>query len=345
MADGIFSGTVNIPHVGKLPKAAVLAGVGVTIFLIIRHYQHGAPSTAAAAGAGAAAGDPYPSDGTYGNPDDPYSLDPTTGVTYGDEAAAGLGAGYGGYDVGLPGGGGGGGYGISAATDTYPWDGTYSNSSDPYSMNPATGQTYGNSGTVGTSPGVTTGAGGPPFSTNSQWSQYVLQYFTTSGFSDLPGLQSAIGAYLNGQSVTTLQQGYINEATAIAGTPPVTGPGGYPPSIRVTGSTSGGGSSSASTGSGSSSGAQVSTVSGGHIVPGTLLPTRATVAWDASGPATEWQVTITGPGPLNGRTNTVPVKEAVYSGLESGHNYEVRVQPILNGKPNGTAGTIDIKTP
>lgn len=60
-------------------------------------------STAAAAGAApSAAGtygtDPYPPDGSQGNPADPYSTDPATGMTYGDEQAYGTaGPGYAGY--------------------------------------------------------------------------------------------------------------------------------------------------------------------------------------------------------------------------------------------------------
>jgi hypothetical protein len=332
---GPLSGDITIPHVGKLPKIAVVGGVAGVIGLIIwqKHKASAAASTPAASSTGT--GDPYPSDGTTGNPDDPYSLDPTTGVTYGDEAASGIGTGYGGYDVGDTGAGGG--YGISAVTDAYPWDGTYSNSNDPYSMDPSTGQTYGNEGTTGTSAGVTTGTGGPPFTTNAQWSQYVLNYFTQESFSDLAGMQTAVGAYLAGQSVTALQQGYINDATAIAGSPPVAGPGNYPPSIKTTGSTA----SPTGPTSGTTTTSTTPVVSAGHVV--SVNNNDAVVAWSATG-ATSFSVKITGPGKINGFTNTVSVKQATYSGLEAGHTYTVTVQPLVNGKPAGKSGAITIKT-
>jgi hypothetical protein len=324
---GALSGDVDIPKVGKFPKIAIVVGVGGVVGLII--WQNHKNSTTAAVPGAATGADPYPSDGTTGNPDDPYSLDPATGVTYGDEAASGAGTGYGGYDIGL--GGTGGGYGISAVTDSYPWDGTYGNSSDPYSMDPSTGQTYGNEGATGTSAGITTGTAGPPFSTNAQWSQYVLTYF--AGNDNLPAITDAIGLYLAGQTVTAAQQGLINDATAIAGTPPVNGPNGYPPSIKTAGSTAGG--------TGPTGGAPVAVVSGGHDV--SVSNNDAVVAWNATG-ATQFAVTIHGPGPLNGRTNTVSVKQATYSGLEAGHTYTVTVQAIVNGKPSGKSGNIDVKT-
>jgi hypothetical protein len=339
----LLSGDVDIPHVGKLPKIAVVLGVGGVIGLIIwqKHEASAAAASAApAAAAGGVPGDPYPSDGTTGNPDDPYSLDPATGVTYGDEAAAGIGTGYGGYDVGDTGDGGG--YGISAVTDAYPWDGTYSNTSDPYSMDPATGQTYGNEGTTGTSAGVTTGTGGPPFTTNAQWSQYVIQYFTADNFSDLAGMTTAIGNYLAGQAVTSLQQGYINDATAIAGQPPVAGPGNYPPSIRTSGSTaSPTGPTSGAPATAAATAAAAPTVTQGKAIDVTTA--TAMVAWTGTG-ASQWQLTITGPGPINGKTSIVNVPAGTYGGLEANHNYEVSVQPLVNGKPAGKAGTITFKT-
>ncbi|HWG26102.1 hypothetical protein [Actinospica sp.] len=324
---GPLSGDVDIPKVGKFPKMAIVVGVGGVVGLII--LQNRKNSAAAAAPATAAGGDPYPSDGTTGNPNDPYSLDPTTGVTYGDEAASGAGTGYGGYDVGL--GGTGGGYGISAVTDSYPWDGTYGNSNDPYSMDSGTGQTYGNEGATGTSPGITSGTAGPPFSTNAQWSQYVLTYF--AGNDNLQALTDAIGLYLAGQTVTAAQQGLINDATAIGGPAPVSGPNGYPPSIKTAGSTSG-----VTTPTG---GSPVASVSGGHVI--SVNNNDAEVGWTAKG-ATQFKVTIHGPGKINGRTNTISGTTASYSGLEAGHTYDVSVQALVNGKASGKAGTITVKT-
>lgn len=83
-----------------------------------------ATPAAAAANSGYGAGyssDPYPPDGTQGNPSDPYSTDPSTGMTYGDEQASQYGSsgafgGYGGYGYG--GGGGGNTYGTGGQFTT-----------------------------------------------------------------------------------------------------------------------------------------------------------------------------------------------------------------------------------
>lgn len=293
-----LSGDVTVPHVGKFPKVALVVGVGGVVGLII--YQNHKSSAAAAAA-----------------PVDPNAIDPNTGLPYGD--ATGSYGGGGAYATGMQ---------TSAA---YPWDGTYNVTSDPYSMDSATGQTYGTEGYSGSVSAYSAGASGPPFSTNSQWSQYVLSYF--AGSDNLQALTDAIGLYLAGSTVTATQQGLINDATAIGGTPPVTGPNGYPPSIRTAGSTAGG--------TGVTGGAPVASVSGGHVI--SVNNNDAEVGWNATG-ATQFAVTIHGPGPLNGRTNTISGKTASYEGLEAGHTYTVSVQAIVNGKPSGKAGNIDIKT-
>lgn len=223
MAD-LLSGQVKTP-VGTFPKPAVVLGVGGVIGLIIweRHKQ----SKQAAASPAAAGTGQYPPDGTTGDPSDPYSTDPATGQTYGDEATAGGGGGT--LDSGL-----------QTAGDAYPWDGTYNNTSDPYSMDSSTGQTYGNEGFSGSvSSFGGNGQAGPPFSTNSQWSQYVLDYFSTNQYSDLAGRTDAIGLYINGRPVNQVQALYIQDAIAIGGSPPVAGAGNFPPSIRATGSQGG----------------------------------------------------------------------------------------------------------
>lgn len=221
---GPLSGDVDIPKVGKFPKIVVVLGVGGVLGLIVWERRK-ASAAASAPASGAAGSDPYPSDGTTGNPSDPNSIDPSSGITYGDEQA-----GYGGTAAY-----GGAGASLQSAGDAYPWDGTTGDSSDPYSLDPTTGQTYGNEGSTGTS-GST---GGPPFSSNAQWSQYVLNYFSTNGYGDIPGRTDAIGNYLTGAAVTQAQVQYIHDATAIAGQAPVAGASGYPPSIRTSGSQGG----------------------------------------------------------------------------------------------------------
>lgn len=194
-----FAGDVKLPVIGSVPKVAVVVGVGGVIVLIVIHNRQAKSSTAAAStGTPAPGGDPYPPDGTQGNPQDLYSTDPATGVTYGDELV-GYAPGFG-YGTGVP------------PTDT-----------------------------TGTGSGGTTGTGGPPFSSNDQWAQYAQSYLTGTVGLDPGTVSQALGLYITGQPVTAAQETVIQEALAFAGSPPVPGPNGMPPSINVTGNKTGGG--------------------------------------------------------------------------------------------------------
>lgn len=132
----------NLPVVGKVPKGWVIVvaagSVGAIGYVLWRRHQAGttaAAATTTAAPAGTA-GDPYPPDGSTGNPSDPNSTDPETGMTYGDEQL--YGGGYGGTGLGA--------FGFPGGTTT------------------------GGGTTGGPVPG-----GGPPFSNNSAWFSFVQQ--------------------------------------------------------------------------------------------------------------------------------------------------------------------------
>src|SRR5215469_14596200 len=100
--------TVKLPGIKQpLPKWGVWGGLGGVLVLIAIYWRNHRNTQAAAARAGAdttglasggllpgstaTPGDTFPWDGTYGNPSDPYSMDTSTGQTYGNES--GLGAG------------------------------------------------------------------------------------------------------------------------------------------------------------------------------------------------------------------------------------------------------------
>jgi hypothetical protein len=90
---------------------------------------------------------------------------------------------------------------------------------------------------------------------------------------------------------------------------------------------------------------QAPVLSNGHVVPGSLLPTRADVEWDSTVTPGTWKVTINGPG-FDNTSNTVPVEQADYTGLQSGHTYTVTVQQLdSSGNPWGNPGVIDLVTP
>lgn len=217
-----LEGEVKLPGGAKVSKKAAAGGLVVVVTLIGVYYWKKRSSASSAAAIGAAAAtttDQYPPDGTTGDPSDPYSTDPATGQTYGDEAAGTgtLGA-YGGLGA-----------------DLYPPDGTTGNPNDPYSIDPATGVTYGNEGGGGGG-GTGTGTGGPPFTSNSAWSNWVVQQDQTLNPDvNVGDLINALGLYLEGSPVTAAQKTLIFDAIAIGGDPPISGANGYPPKVRTQG--------------------------------------------------------------------------------------------------------------
>lgn len=80
-------------------------------------------------------------------------------------------------------------------------------------------------------------------------------------------------------------------------------------------------------------------LSNGHVV--SVNNNDAVVAWNSTVTPGSWQVTIVGPGGNNGRTGTVTVPQASYSGLEAGHTYTVTVQQLdANGNAWGNPGQV-----
>jgi hypothetical protein len=71
----------------------------------------------------------------------------------------------------------------------------------------------------------------PVFTSNAAWAQYAEQELGSDG---ADATAAAIAAYLSGQALTEAQVTIVEEATAIAGPPPVPGPNGFPPSMNTT---------------------------------------------------------------------------------------------------------------
>lgn len=232
-----LKGDFKVPVLGEVPKVLVVGGglvVGVLVFIHFRNASSSTSASTSTATPSTSPADPYPADGTVGDPSDPNSTDPATGMTYGDEQATAADTAAGGlYDNGGDLGGLGAGLG-----DEYPWDGTTGNPNDPYSLDPSSGETYGDEGDF--SSGTGSSAGGPPFTSNAAWSQYAENYLTTTVGLDSGTVSAALGPYILGQKVTSAQQSIIEQAIAYAGNPPVAGTGGNPPGINVAGTTAGG---------------------------------------------------------------------------------------------------------
>lgn len=204
---------MSLPGGGKVPKKAAAAGLVIVVTLVGVYYyrkRQSASSASTAAAAPAASAGQYPPDGTTGNPSDPYSTDPATGQTYGNEAA--------------------GSGGTFGAFGSYAGGGNYDPNSGLY-YDPATGQYDLSQPYAGTTQNP---AGGPPFADNSAWSNWTIQQLVSLNSSiDVGALTDALGLYLQGQAVDPAQKTLIFDAIAVGGDPPVAGAGGYPPSVRT----------------------------------------------------------------------------------------------------------------
>jgi hypothetical protein len=125
---------------------------------------------------------------------------------------------------------------------------------DPNAIDPATGYPYGSAedsamlasqgglnysqyGTLGG--GGTTGQfpqTGPPFSSNAAWAQYCEQ---TMGSSGSDAIAAALGHYLTGSPLQSGEPTIVDQAIAIGGYPPTSGPNGMPPGLNTNNPTSG----------------------------------------------------------------------------------------------------------
>lgn len=196
----------------KFSKNQLLAFSAVAVLVVIyaayrkqsaaKSAAASAPSPSTAAASPGYSNDSYPPDGTTGNPIDPYSTDPTTGQTYGDEQIGYSGANSAGY--------------IGGGSSPY-------SGGSGYPLNYATAT----SGSI------------PTFTSNAQWSQFAENYMVGTLGMDAQTVGNALGKYLTGQPVTSDQQSIIQQAIAFAGQPPQAGSGGFPPSINLQASSTG----------------------------------------------------------------------------------------------------------
>jgi hypothetical protein len=187
---------VKIPGIGEVPKPLAIGGAVVGLAVSYVAYKHISASKAAAssaattAAAPVATGDPYPSDGTTGNPSDPNSIDPTTGLTYGDEELEGV-------------------------TDT--------GADDSGAL-----QDVGDSAPIDTGTTTDTGtASSSAVTTPQQWAAAVEAQLPTLGY-DASTVAAAVGRYIAGLSLTSAQATIIQAALA-----EVPYPGTAPP-VQVT---------------------------------------------------------------------------------------------------------------
>lgn len=283
--------TITVPGIGKpVPKWAAGAGIAAVGVLAVMYYRKKSAAASAAPAASTATGQ-YPADGTSGNPSDPYSTDPATGQTYGNEVTGAYGT-YGAFGTGT-------GYGTG------------------------TGGGTGNAGA---------GAGGPPFSDNAAWSAYAIQQAQAANPNiDTGALTDAIGLYLSGQGLTSPQRQYVFDAIALAGPVPVSGTNGYPPKLL----SAGGG------GGGTGGGYAVNPVTGLAAKPGT---TSAVISWHASNGATGYQLVSQEHSGANSHTVSLGKSTRhTLTGLRRKTEYTVKVRAQPQA-PGSNAASVSFRT-
>lgn len=172
------------------------------------------------------------------------------------------------------------------------------------------------------------------YTSNAAWSQAVTAGLVSIGY-DGPTVAAAIGAYLTQTPVDPDQIKIINTAIAEYGRPPV---GNLQVIPKPTASPSPTPSPQPKP---TPKPAGVPSVSGGHVI--SVGTNRGVVGWTAQN-ASKYRVTITGPGRIDGQTNTISQKQASYSGLLSGHDYTVTVIPIGSDGTVGRSGKINMHT-
>jgi PASTA domain-containing protein len=171
-------------------------GVGSALLLGFTLYRYQKQKQQSAADAAAAAAAQAPGTGA-GSSD---QIDPATGFPYGsieDASALTAQAGYNSPIGGLG----------------------YSDTSYLYGGNP---------GYPGSGIPITGG-----YTSNAQWSQAAENYLVQTVGADPNTVGNALGKYITGGTVDDAQTAIINQAIAFNGYPPVSGPEGYPPSIRT----------------------------------------------------------------------------------------------------------------
>jgi hypothetical protein len=176
------------------------------------------------------------------------------------------------------------------------------------------GDGYGDYG--GGTSGPLPGPGGGGFTTNAEWAQAAEQYLGSTG-SDAIG--AALGKYLAGVPISQDQATIVEQAIAVEGNPPVSGPNGMPPSFKL----------QAGGGSGTNA---VNPVAGLKVTDAGY--TGIDLAWNASQNATDYLVTAEGPGAppafKTGGATTARVRN-----LKGKTTYNIRVR----AQPGGTGGT------
>lgn len=227
---------------------------------------------------------------------------------------------------------------------------------DPGLQDTSQGPTYGATGYYDPNAGQwvygNTGTGQAAATTNTQWAQNAIAYLGSNVAMDTAALSAALGAYLQGQALTSDQVSLVDQAIAAEGYPPVSGTGGYPPGIRESGTSSQGGTGGSGggvTGSGGSSSSGSSGSSSSSSAAGAISNLQAygvtrngfTARWNPVPGARGYAYAIT---ELNGavvKKGTTAATSVSAGGLHPGWSYNVGVQAL----PGGPGDNIHVALP
>lgn len=196
------------------------------------------------------------------------------------------------------------------------------------SASAGTGGAYGGgSGTI-TTPTPVAGTG---LTTNAQWSQTVIDYFTNTLSQDSAAIAGALGKYLAGQQLTPTEAELIHQAIALEGQAPVAAADGYPPNLRLTAATTGGGNT----------GTDPWTLAG-HAVG----PTEIDLTWNKQpAPWSGYRIQYGVSGNLTERYNVGNTNTARIGALHPHTAYSFSVVALSGGVVSPPSPQIQIATP
>lgn len=169
------------------------------------------------------------------------------------------------------------------------------------------------------------------FTSNGQWSQAVIAYMTSNGLvSDSTALTAALGKYTTGAyiAVGSTDDSLVEQAIAVEGYPPVSGIGGYPPSINrnpPTGTTT---PPSGSTSVGSISGRVTK-----------AARTSITTSFKGATGAVRYEVTLNG-----SHWNDVSGSPFTINGLKANTSYTIGIRAVSSDGHLGPVSNTTIRT-
>lgn len=174
---------------------------------------------------------------------------------------------------------------------------------------------------------VNTVVGTSVYTSNAAWSQAATAGLVSVGY-DGPTVAAALGAYTTQTPLTPAQITIVNTAISEYGPAPVgnlqvipqpaSGPG---QSIPVT----------------------APSVDGSSHNIQSVTSTSATMTWTGNN-AVKYTVMLTGPGPQDGKSQTVTSPSVSWAGLEPSHNYSIRITPYNSSGTAGLSQVFDFQT-